>query len=145
MVVAPVPGPTEETFNSIIARAGELYIVPSQAENVVGGMEFLRVLMSKASAQFFAENVGVIMPVEGGTEGVPLSPALESAITLVTAAQDDIFDYLFAGWYRTLMEETRDRTGDLLTGRITPEEWIDAVQARADEVAADETIVKYER
>ena len=39
----------------------------------------------------------------------------------------------------------RDRTGDLMTGRISPEEWIDAIQAKADEVKGDDSIPKYSR
>lgn len=145
MVVSPVPGPTEETFNSIHAWAGEPFFVPSQAENPTGGMEYMRVLMSKANAQFFAENVSAIMPVTGGDEGIELSSALQSAIAIADAAGDEQFEYLLDGWYRDLNDELRDRTGDLLTGRMTPEEWIDAVQSKADEVKADDSIVKYTR
>lgn len=145
MVVKPVPGPTEETYSSIMAWSGENFIVPSQGENPTGGMEYLRCLMSKANAQWFAQNVGAIMPVSGGTEGVELSSAVLSATSIAEAAGDGIFDTQTDAWYTPLNEELRDRTGDLLTGRMSPEEWIDAIQAKADEVKADDTIPKYSR
>jgi N-acetylglucosamine transport system substrate-binding protein len=145
MVVKPVPGPTEDTYHSIMAWSGENFIVPSQAQNTVGGMEYLRCLMSKANAQWFAQNVGAIMPVLGGTEGVELSSAVQSATAIAEAAGDDIFDTQTDAWYTPLNEEMRDRTGDLLTGRITPEQWVEALQAKADEVKADPDIPKYER
>lgn len=145
MVINPVPGSTEEDFAAIGAWSGENFIVPSAAENPTGGMEYLRCLMSKANAQWFAQNVGAIMPVVGGTEGVELSSAVQSATAAVEAAGDAIFDYQFDAWYVPLSDEQRDRTGDLLTGRISPEEWIEAVQAKADEIKADDSIPKYER
>jgi N-acetylglucosamine transport system substrate-binding protein len=145
MVVKPVPGPTEETYNSIMAWSGENFIVPSQGENPTGGMEYLRCLMSKANAQWFAQNVGAIMPVSGGTEGVELSSAVQSATAIAEAAGDDIFDTQTDAWYTPLNDEMRDRTGDLMTGRMTPEQWIEAMQTKADEIKADDAIPKYER
>ncbi len=145
MVVKPVPASTEETYPYVGAWAGENFFVPSEAENPAGGMEYLRCLMSKENAQWFAQNVGAIMPVVGGTEGIELSSAVQSATAIAEAAGDNIFDYQIDAWYTPLNEEMRDRTGDLMTGRITPEEWIDAVQAKADEVKADDSIPKYTR
>lgn len=147
MVVHPVP--TVEggkgSFEAIYASSGESYFVPSQAKNVVGGMEFLRCLLSKESAKFFAQNVSSIMPVIGGTEGIEVSSGMRSALDAVEAAGDEIFNYRFGTWYRDLSNEVRDRTGDLLTNRITPEEFIESVQKKADEVKADPDIKKYTR
>jgi N-acetylglucosamine transport system substrate-binding protein len=145
MVVKPVPGPTEDTFHSIGAWSGENFIVPTAAENPIGGMEYLRCLMSKANAQWFAQNVGAIMPVIGGTAGVELSSAVQSATQIAESAGDDIFDSQIGAWYTPLNDEMRDRTGDLMTGRMSPEQWIEAMQAKADEVKADPDIPKYER
>ncbi|MEZ4638235.1 MAG: extracellular solute-binding protein [Caldilineaceae bacterium] len=145
MVVKPVPGETEDVYASIGAWAGETFIVPSQGNNPVGGMEYLRCLMSKENAKWFAQNVGAIMPVIGGTEGVELSSAVRSATGIAEAAGDNIFDYQIDAWYTDLNNEMRDRTGDLLTGRMTPEQWVEAMQAKADETKADDAIPKYER
>jgi N-acetylglucosamine transport system substrate-binding protein len=101
--------------------------------------------MSKANAQWFAQNVGAIMPVSGGTEGVELSSAVQSATAIAEAAGDDIFDTQTDAWYTPLNDEMRDRTGDLMTGRMTPEQWIEAMQTKADEIKADDAIPKYER
>ncbi|MEZ4622743.1 MAG: hypothetical protein R2867_45595 [Caldilineaceae bacterium] len=74
-----------------------------------------------------------------------LSSAVQSATALVEAAGDNIFDYQIDAWYTPLNDEMRDRTGDLMTGRMSPEEWADALQAKADEIKADDTIPKYSR
>jgi N-acetylglucosamine transport system substrate-binding protein len=85
------------------------------------------------------------MPVVGGTEGVEVSSGMTSALAAVEAAGDNIFTYQYENWYTDLSFETRDRTGDLLTGRITPEQWVEAVQAKADEIKADPNVPKYTR
>jgi N-acetylglucosamine transport system substrate-binding protein len=146
MVVNPVPGAQgEDTFNSIYTSSGELYFVPSQGENPIGGMEYLRCLLSKESAKYFAQNVSSIMPVAGGTEGIEVSSAMQSALQAVENAGDEIFSYRFSGWYRDLSDEVTNRTGDLLTNRIGVDEFIESVQKKADEVKADDSIQKYER
>ena len=147
MVVHPVPTVDggKGSADAIYATSGENYFVPAQAKNVAAGMEYLRCLLSKDSAKYFAQNVSSIMPVTGGTEGVEISTGMQTALADVKNAGDQIFTYLYPTWYVTLMNETRDRTGDLLTNRITPEQFVEAVQKQADAVKADSTIKKYHR
>ena len=147
MVVHPTPGVEggAGALEAIYASSGEIYFVPSAANSVVGGMEFMRCMLSKDSAKYFAENVSSLMPVAGGTEGVEVSSGMSSALAAVDAAGENIFSYSYENWYTDLSFETRDRTGDLLTGRITPEEWVEAVQAKADSIKADANIPKYTR
>ncbi len=70
----------------------------------------------------------------GGTEGVELSSALQSALAAVEAAGEDTFtEKVYIGaWYADLRTEVKDRMGDLMTGRITPAEFSAAMQAKAD-------------
>lgn len=147
MVVHPVPGVEggPGALEAIYASSGEIYFVPSAAQNVTGGMEFMRCMLSRESAKYFAENVSSIMPVEGGTEGVEVSSGMASALEAVETAGDNIFTYRFTEWYTDLGFEARDRMGDLLTLRITPEEFVESVQAKADEIKANPDIPKYTR
>lgn len=147
MVVHPTPGVEggPGALEAIYASSGEIYFVPSAAKNVTGGMEFMRCMLSKESAKYFAQNVSSIMPVAGGTEGVEVSSGMSSALAAVEAAGENIFTYRFSEWYTDLSFEVRDRTGDLMTGRIAPEEFIERVQAKADEVKANPDIPKYTR
>lgn len=143
MVIEPVPGPTADVFSSILAWPGEPYIVPKNAANVIGGMEFMRCMLSKANAQFFAKEISAIMPVFGGSEGIELSSALQSALSAAEAAGDGLFNYFWKDWYTPLNDTTRDAMGELLTNRITPEQFVETVQEIADEVKADDDIPKY--
>lgn len=142
MVIKPVPGPDESSYESLVAWPGEPYIVPKNAANVVGGMEFMRCMLSKANAQFFAKEISAIMPVFGGSEGVELSSALTSALQAAEAANGG-FNYLSRGWYSDLWTAVKNATGELLTNRITPEQFAETVQAAADAVKADDDIPKY--
>ena len=146
MVIAPVPGVDASTFSYIDASAGEPFVVFANGKNPVAGMEFLRCLMSKEGAKFFAQKVGSIMPVTGGAEGVELSSAMTSALGAVEAAGSNLLRRpSFGDWYAPLSEEVGNSTGSLMTGRITPEEFIERVQEASDEVKADEDIPKYTR
>lgn len=143
MVIEPVPGPAAGDFASILAWPGEPYIVPKNAANVIGGMEFMRCMLSKANAQFFAKEISAIMPVFGGSEGIELSTALQSALTAAETAGDGLFNYFWKDWYTPLNDSTRDAMGQLLTNRISPEEFTVTIQEIADEIKADEDIPKY--
>jgi N-acetylglucosamine transport system substrate-binding protein len=145
MVVKPVPGPTADDFNALLAWPGEPYIVPKNAANVVGGMEYMRCMLSKANAQYFAQEISAIMPVFGGSDGIELSAALVSALDAVEGAEDQVFNRLWAGWYSDLGTATRDAMGELLTGRSTPEQFCETVQGVADDIKADDDIPKYTR
>lgn len=144
MVIKPLPGPDESTYESLVAWPGEPYIVPKNAANVVGGMEFMRCMLSKANAQFFAKELSAVMPVFGGSEGVELSSALTSALQAAEAANGG-FRHRFGGWYSDLGRAAANATGELLTGRISPDQFAETVQAAADAVKADDDIPKYTR
>lgn len=146
MVIAPVPAVDPATLSWIDASAGEPFMVFANGKNPIAGMEFLRCLMSKEGAKFFAQKVGSIMPVVGGAEGVELSSAMTSALAAVEAAGSNILRRpSFGDWYAKISEEVGNSTGSLLTGRISPEQFIDRVQKVADDVKEDDDIPKYTR
>ena len=146
MVVKPVPGNDASTFSWIDASSGEPFMAFSNAKNPIAGVEFLRCLLSKQSAAWFAKNVGSVMPVIGGAEGVELSSAMTSALAAVENAGPNILDRpSFSGWYSDIMEEAKNSMGSLLTGKISAEKFIERVQEVADEVKEDEDIPKYTR
>ena len=142
MVIKPVPGPDESTYDSLSAWPSAPFIVPVNAANTAGGKEFLRVLMSKAGASYFAKEVSTIMPVFGATEGIELSTALASSLAAAEAANGG-FNFLYKNWYSDLWTTARDATGELLTNRISPEQFAETLQAAADGVKADDDIPKY--
>ncbi len=147
MVVANVPGYADGKGNQIAVNAngGETYIVPSKAKNPKQGLEYLRVLLSKNSAKYFAENVRAIMPVIGGTEGATLSEAVKSAVALAEGAKGATVLWNLPNWYSSFQKDLETKTGELMTGTIKPADFIAAMQKSADTVAKDPDIKKFTR
>jgi N-acetylglucosamine transport system substrate-binding protein len=147
MAVANVPGYADGKGdqNAVNAIGGEAYVVPAKGKNPQGGMEYLRVLLSKDSAKYFAENVRAIMPVTGGTEGAKLSEGMTSAVDLVTASKGVSVQMNFGDWYGTLFKAMDTHTGELMTGKLKPDEFLSTMQKEADAVAKDPDIKKFKR
>ena len=142
MVVKPIPAVQggKGSFEAVMAAAGEVYFVPSKAKHPRAGMEFLRILLSKASARYFAENVSSMMPLIGGTEGAKLSPGMQSAVEVAEAAGNEVFAFPFFGGVSQVSTEADNRMGELLTLRIKPAEFISALQKVTDEALANPDI-----
>lgn len=147
MVVANIPGYADGKGdqNGVNASGGEPYIVPAKAKNPKQGMEFLRCLLSKDSAKYFAENVRAIMPVIGGTEGANLSEAVKSAVALAEGAKGATVLWNLPNWYSAINKDLETYTGELMTGVKKPADFISAMQASADAVAKDPDIKKFTR
>ena len=147
MVVANTPGYSDGKGdqNGVNAGGGETFIVPSKAKNPKQGMEYLRCLLSKDSAKYFAENVAALMPVIGGTEGAKLSEAVKSASALAEGATGATVLWNLPNWYSSFTKELETGTGELMTGTIKPDEFISKMQKAADTVAADPDIKKFTR
>jgi N-acetylglucosamine transport system substrate-binding protein len=128
---------------SLRVGAGEQFVVPSQAANTAGGLEFLRMMCSRAAGQTWAELTRSTSVVIGSAEGVE-STALVSAAQ-VAASAPEIMDWKGLGWYGTIYEEMEAEIAELMAGRSTPQALIDRVQAEADRVAADDSIEKFTR
>jgi N-acetylglucosamine transport system substrate-binding protein len=145
MVVANTPGYADGkgAQNDVNAGGGETYIVPSKAKNIKHGMEYLRVLLSRDSAKYFAENVRAIMPVFGGTEGANLSDAVKSAVALAEGGNPVTWN--LPNWYSSFSKDLETKTGELMTGVIKPADFITAMQKSADAVASDPDVQKFKR
>jgi len=141
MVVAPVPGYADGKGDqkAVNANGGETYIVPSKAKNPQQGMEYLRILLSKNSAKYFAENV------MGGTDGANLSPAVQSAVGMADAAKGVTVLWNLPNWYSSFSTDLGTATGELMTGVKKPADFIAAMQKSADTVAKDPDIKKFKR
>ncbi|GGZ35011.1 carbohydrate ABC transporter, N-acetylglucosamine/diacetylchitobiose-binding protein [Streptomyces inusitatus] len=124
----------------------EPYIVSAKGKNPLGGMELLRIMLSKKHAQNFATKVKSLTCVVDATEGMTLSPGLASASAAVKAAGDNLISLQLQEWYPALTDEKiGGLTGQLLTGDLKASEWIKKTQAEADKVAQDSSVTKFKR
>ncbi len=149
MAVAPEPLLSTDSalpFEAIRATPGEPFIVPAQANNPRGGLEYLRIMLSKEGASGFTQMVSSLTSVKGAADGLELSPGLASAAQMLSNAGDNVFNWLYPSWYATMENPMIDAaTGDLMTNRITPQEWAERCEAAATQIREDDSIEKYSR
>ena len=119
---------------------------PAKGKNVNGGLEYLRIMLSKRGAQDFTRRVSSLTCVKGGAEGATLPPGLTSVVKALAASGANGFNWVYQNFYRKLEREFIDAAcGDLLTMRINPSQFVDQCQRGADQIAQDSSITKYKR
>jgi N-acetylglucosamine transport system substrate-binding protein len=147
MVVAPVP-PIEGSqipATGIFSSAGETFIVPSAANNVQGGKEWLRMLFSKEGGAEFSRLTQSLTVVNGSADEVEFGIPTESVKAAIAAAGENVFTARYGGWYPTFMNELKIRMLDLLLKRISVDEFIEDAQSLANDIRDDPDIVKRTR
>jgi N-acetylglucosamine transport system substrate-binding protein len=146
MVVAPMPAMSGSKlpFGAVRAGAGEPFVVPAKAKNSAGGLEYLRIMCSKAGGQKFAELTSSLSVVKDSA-GAVSSTGVKSTVDVYTAAGSNVFTWRYLDWYSQLASDAENATGELMANRIKPDEWISRIQASADKTAADSSIKKYKR
>ncbi|GAB3809910.1 N-acetylglucosamine/diacetylchitobiose ABC transporter substrate-binding protein [Micromonospora zhanjiangensis] len=149
MTVAPTPGlgtGDKLPFEALRGTAGEPFVVPAKAKNLPGGLEYLRVMLSKKGAQDFTRKVSSLTVVAGSTDGVELPPGLSTVTKALAASGDNGFNWVYPNFYRKLERELVDAAcGEFFGGRIGPDEFLDRCQQGADTIAKDSSVKKYKR
>jgi N-acetylglucosamine transport system substrate-binding protein len=149
MTVAPTPSLTtgdKLPFAAVRGTAGEPFVVPAKARNAAGGMEYLRVMLSRAGASDFTRRVSSLTSVRGSSAGLALPPGLQSVKGVLEAAGDNTFTWMYSLYYRKLERNLVDAAaGEFFAGRLSPAEFLDRCQRSADEIAKDDSIKKYRR
>ncbi len=145
--VAPtplLPGATLP-FDSTRVEAAEAFVVPAKAANQAGGMEYLRMMLSKDGAAEFTKLTAAPTVVDGAAEGLDLTPGAASAIKLIESGGDSNWNYYYAIWYSPMDPKIQSAVGELAAGRISADEFTSQCQKAADETAADPTTQKRSR
>ncbi|WP_020388465.1 N-acetylglucosamine/diacetylchitobiose ABC transporter substrate-binding protein [Kribbella catacumbae] len=125
--------------------AGENFIVPEKAKNKTGGLEYLRLMLSKEGAGKFTELTGSPTVVKGAAEGLKLSPGAESSSALLKSGGQNNWTQYWAAWYSTMDQPMRGVYAELAAGRITADEFQKRAQKLADETAKDPKTKKQTR
>ena len=122
--------------------AGEPYIVPSDAANLAGGKELLRIMLSADAATNFTKTklaptiVSGLVPADGFG-----STALVSQTEMLDAAGDDIFNFFYWDTYGMNQDEL-PLWNSFLAGDMSVEDLTSAMQGLADNVRNDDTVTK---
>jgi N-acetylglucosamine transport system substrate-binding protein len=149
MAVAPTPslGAGDKLpFAAIRRTAGEPFIVPAKARNRQGGLEYLRVMLSRKGATEFTGRGAGLTVVQGATDGLDLPPGLRSAVAALAASGRHGFTWIYPQYYPRLERSLVDAAcGRFFSGETGPAAFLEECQRGADEIARDDTIRKYRR
>jgi N-acetylglucosamine transport system substrate-binding protein len=148
MTVAPTPSLTtgdKLPFTAFRGTGSEPFIVPAKAKNVRGGLEYLRVMLSKKGAADFTRKVSSLTAVAGASDGISLPPGLTSVTKMINASSDT-FNWLYNSFYRKLERQLVNAAcADMFAKRINAAQFVDRCQQAADSIAKDSSIKKYKR
>ena len=128
------------------ASPGEPYVVPAAAKNPRGGLEYMRIMLSKDGARGFTEEVSSLTVVKGAADGLELKPGLTSAQEALGSAGDNVVNWRYQTWYQTMWNPgINAHIGDLMAGRKNVDEFVAGCEAEAKKVREDDSITKYQR
>ncbi len=128
--------------NILHSTAGEPFIVPSDAKNVAGGKELLRIMLSKEAATNFAATRFAPTIVNGAVPPPEeQSPFLASQIAMLEAAGEDIFTFNFVSTYG-MNQDMLPIWNSFLDGSKSVEDLTGDLQSLTDRVREDDSIEK---
>lgn len=131
-------------LEAIHGAAGEPFQVPAQAKNVAGGLEFLRVMLSKEQAANFSKLTSSPTVVKDTLpEDAFGSTALASVNAMISAAGDNTFSYNFMDWYG-MGTDIKPLWTSFLNGDKTAEQVVQESQALMDAIREDDKIEKFD-
>lgn len=129
---------------AIRGTAGEPFQVPADAANGAGGLEFLRIMLSKEQAQNFAELTSSLTIVKDSVpEDAFGSTALASVNSMIQDAGDNIYTWNFTDWYG-LGPDFKPIWNEFLSGKIDAAEVRSRSQEVLDRVREDDGIEKFD-
>ncbi|MEU6711629.1 N-acetylglucosamine/diacetylchitobiose ABC transporter substrate-binding protein [Nonomuraea sp. NPDC046802] len=147
--IAPIPDVTaadKMPYGAIQVGVGENFVVAARGKNPQGGLEYLRIMLSKEGARGFTQKTKNLTVVYGAAEGLDLPTGLMSAAKAQDAAgQNIITDARFEGWYKELFDYGTEQINVVMAGRITPDQFCANMQKKADAVKKDDSVAKQTR
>jgi N-acetylglucosamine transport system substrate-binding protein len=112
-------------FDAIRAGAGEPFIVPAKAKNQAGGMEFLRMMLTKEGSGKFAAAANSLTVLKDGVgSDVQLRPGTASTVVALKAAGTNTFNYNYPNTNSQFDTDLQNLSAELMAKRLKPEEWV---------------------
>lgn len=147
MTGTPVPllsSGAQLPFEAIHGTAGEPFFVPSQAKNGPGGLEFLRVMLSKEQCENFSKITSSPTIVK---DTIPAdafgSTALASVNTMIAGAGDNVFHFNFTDWYG-MGPDLKPLWTEFLNGDKNADQVREQSQQLIDKIREDDSIEKFD-
>ncbi|MDE2127277.1 MAG: extracellular solute-binding protein [Armatimonadetes bacterium] len=139
--VPPVTGGLGDP-NAVYAGGGEDFVVFREAKHPRLAADFLKFMVSRQSSKSYITQLDTLSPVIGAADGLKLSSALSSAVTVLGHADhlfSDRLSGLYLDWNRNVVS---DALGDLVSGHVTPLRFAQRLEAGMQAVRANPDIYK---
>lgn len=120
---------------------GKGWAIPASAKNREAAAGFFRYLSSPAVAKRFVEKKGTLMAVQNlGKVDAP--PHLKRVLELVDASRGTWSNFI-EEWYPELAAKQDDLMRDLINGMVTPEQFVEGMEALSREVREEPAVKKF--
>lgn len=132
MAFLPIPSLSGDKLpaTAVRAGAGEPFIVPAKAKNQAGGLEFLRMMLTKEGSGKFAAAANSLSVLKDGIGAdVVLKPGTKSSSVAVTAAGTGTFNFSYPDLQTAFDTELQNATNELVNKRIKPADWVARAKA----------------
>lgn len=139
--VPPIEGGKGDP-RSIYGGGAENFFVFSDAKHPREALDFLKFMISRESARSYIEQLDTLSPVKDSVKGVPISPALQSAVDVLDKSNRLYSDRLSSLYLTFGKSVLPDALTDLLTGKVTPERFGARLEAVMQKVREDPDIYK---
>jgi N-acetylglucosamine transport system substrate-binding protein len=128
--------------HAVYAGGGENFVAFAEAKHPREALDFLKYMVSLESARSYIQRLDTLSPVQGSVKGVPLSPALQSAVDALDQSTRLYSDRLSELYLEFAKNTEPDALADLLSGKITPEQFGARLEAAMEQVRRDPEIYK---
>ncbi len=119
----------------------EPWLIPSQGRNTPLAVDFFKYLTSKKKAREFMLEKGSLTAVLDTSDG-PLPSTLQKPAEALKNAKVT-WTTRYSQWYKGFDENLKTKMGSLLLGELTPEQFVEQVEAEAEKVRQDPNIPKH--
>jgi N-acetylglucosamine transport system substrate-binding protein len=119
----------------------EPWMIPTDAKNPTAAVELFRYMTSLPKAKEFVEQKGTLMAIVG-SEQAKLPKVLVKPAEAVKNAKT-LWACQFRQWYPAFQKELEGALTSMLNGELTPQQFVDRVEAEAEKTRNDPEIPKY--
>lgn len=119
----------------------EPWMIPAKGKNPNAGVAFYKYMTSLDKAKQFVVQKGTLMAIKGSDQ-TALPPVLKTPLKFFKASKTVYADQ-FRYWYPSFETELENALTAMLNGQLTPEQFCDRVEAKADEIRNDDSITKH--
>ncbi len=128
--------------NAVYAGGGENFVAFADAKHPREALDFLKYMVSKESARSYIQQLDTLSPVQGSAQGLKLSSGLQSAVDVLSKSTRLYSDRISGLYLEFAKNAEPDLLADLLSGKITPEQFGARLESAIDQVRRNPEIYK---